>query len=224
MDTTHHPPSPSSTPLPFSLSADAKAVTAARCEAEELLELIQRRKERIAEDFYDVGIALRRLSRKRMYAAIGYRTFRQLLIARRVMSKTSATKLITIVDAMSRERAVSLGAERAFAVARLIARAEEGTTVDEILARRVSIDGNDAVVGELSVRQISRIAAGAVPPKVLKPKERDARNAARRVQWALRKAGVDGATARAFRRNGTWHLNVDLSVQVVETLLARFQS
>ena len=43
--------------------------------AETLLSLIERRKARISEDFYEIGKALRELQQKKLYVAAGFASF-----------------------------------------------------------------------------------------------------------------------------------------------------
>src|SRR5262245_8609333 len=57
----------------------AAVAPAAVRRAEELLDLIARRKARIAEDFYEIGKALRELSKKKLYAVLGHRSFGEML-------------------------------------------------------------------------------------------------------------------------------------------------
>jgi hypothetical protein len=67
---------------PQALAADAKKQLATnKRRGQSLLALIERRKDRITEDFYDIGEALRELLNNKLYAALGFDTFEQLLDA-----------------------------------------------------------------------------------------------------------------------------------------------
>jgi hypothetical protein len=219
MDPSTLTPKPSTT----TSTSDAKTIAAGRRQAEELLDLIERRKRRIMEDFYDIGVALRTLLRKKLYAALGYDTFGKLLVARKVMSRTSAAKLMTIVSVMSRDRALPLGSERAFVLAQLVVKAKSTTTVDEILERGLAVAGKLRPIGEVSLRDLRRLVRDMREPSPPKPRERDAINAARRAQTALRRTAVLDATARPFRRQGRWHLQIEMPVASVEPFLERFR-
>jgi hypothetical protein len=55
------------------LTADAKRLLATnKRRGHALLALIERRKDRITEDFYDIGEALRELLNNKLYVALGY--------------------------------------------------------------------------------------------------------------------------------------------------------
>ena len=60
--------------------------------------LIERRKARIAEDFYDIGQALTELLKKKLYLVLGYSSFAQMLTKRGVMS---ARTVIDPLDSVS---------------------------------------------------------------------------------------------------------------------------
>jgi hypothetical protein len=78
--------------------------------------LIQRRRARIMEDFYDVGEALVRLKRPGVAAAMGYRSFADLCSGELAMSVAKADELIRIVAHVGREDAVRFGQDRTAAL------------------------------------------------------------------------------------------------------------
>src|SRR5690349_12680186 len=65
-----------------------RIASAAERRAEELLSMIERRKETIAESFYDIGKALQELLKKKLYAALGYASFDEMLRERSVLGVT----------------------------------------------------------------------------------------------------------------------------------------
>ncbi|MEO7094912.1 MAG: hypothetical protein ABI175_16755 [Polyangiales bacterium] len=136
------------------------------------------------------------------------------------MSRTAATKLVTIVEAMSRERALPLGPERAYAVTQLVARTAGKTTVAEVVDRGFDLDGETINVHQLSSRQIEKIARRLRAAPAPKPREREAINTARRLQAALRALGLEDAMVRTFRRRATWQLQVELPAGVADPLMA----
>ena len=57
------------------VTAGKVAVFARTRRAEDLLLLIDRRKEQILDDFYDIGMALREILEKKLFEALGYASF-----------------------------------------------------------------------------------------------------------------------------------------------------
>lgn len=121
--------------------AQSAAKRAQRARCEELLALIARRKAEAVEAFYDMGEALREIHRKKLYTALGYTSFEQLLSERSVMSVTQASKLMKIVEHTSRSLALKLGQERAFALVGYVEATEESDTVEEIVKSERKIAG-----------------------------------------------------------------------------------
>src|SRR5688572_5563839 len=97
-----------------SLLHEAKTASEAnRKRAESLLAEIARRLPGIAEHFYDIGKALLEIQKKKLFLALGYSSFSEMLAARNVMSPTQANKLIRIVSTLPRDKALSVGSEKA---------------------------------------------------------------------------------------------------------------
>lgn len=94
---------------------------ARRARAEHLLTKVASRMESLELDFYDVGEALRELRDDKLYTTfiadtgVPFRSLESLLGARELMAPAMAKRLLAIVDGLSREEAVALGANRAFA-------------------------------------------------------------------------------------------------------------
>ena len=195
-----------------------KAQSAAAKRAEELLELIARAKERIAEDFYEIGEALREIQKKKLYVALGHRSFGELLTKRKVMSARTAEKLIEVVSALPRSKALDLGVERSYALARLSAATPELDSAESLLAKGVKVGGRKKSVANLSTRDLVKAARAARPAK--KDAERDAAaRAARSLQAALRKAGAKGATAAPRKTSAGWVVEVEVGVAAVESVV-----
>ncbi|MGZ3456488.1 MAG: hypothetical protein ACXVEF_43185 [Polyangiales bacterium] len=193
----------------------AVATSAASRRAEELLALIERRKQRISEDFFDIGVALREIERKKLYVALGFASFAALLEARKVMSERTARKLIEIVEAVPRGTAIDLGSEKAYALARLVATTPDLDSVDTVLAKGVRVRGKKTAVGKLSANQIEAVAR-KVRPKKERAGEKEARALARTVQASLRARGAPHATAEAIRRGSEWWITVSAPVGEAE--------
>lgn len=191
--------------------AGATATTAAARRAEELLALIARRKQRIAEDFYDIGAALAELKKKKLYAAIGYASFSAMLVARGVTSVRTADKLIEIVAAMKRGEAIALGQEKAYALARLVAATPEPDSVAEVVTGGAVVRGKRVAVRGKSVREIERLA-GEARPRAIGPEEKAARATARALQAAARKGGAKRAVVTCERRAGGYWARLEAPI------------
>lgn len=198
----------------------AGASTAAARRAEELLALITRRKARIAEDFYEIGTALREIKKKKLYAALGFRSFADLLAKRDVISARSADKLIEIVEAMPRAPALAVGSERAYALARLAAVTPELDSAELILAEGVKVKGRARKVDKLSTRQLEETIR-AVRPRRADPEAAAAKRTAVDVRRRLRDRGAAKATAEPARGAGGWWIVVRLPVDEVPILVGR---
>ncbi|WP_437310232.1 hypothetical protein [Sorangium sp. So ce388] len=198
-----------------------KGGAAAEKRAQALLELIERRKARIAEDFYEIGEALRELQRKKLYLALGHASFGEMLKARNLMGLTQAKKLIGVVAALPRDRALALGPEKAYALTRYTAATPEVDTPAWLLDQGATVAGKS--LEEISVRELAaeagKVRAQAAGPKRRDPEEQRARSAARAAQAALRKRGAKGATVEAHRAKGGFWLRVEVPLEAAAALL-----
>ena len=97
---------------------------------ESLLETIERRKARIVEDFYDIGVALKEILEKKLYLQAGYASFGELIDARKIMGKSQAFKLVSIARSVSREKAFEVGSEKAYELVRVTEETPGPDTVD----------------------------------------------------------------------------------------------
>lgn len=122
-------------------AAKTAADRADKTRATALVALITRRKSEIVEAFYDIGEALRELSRKKLYVTLGHKSFAAMLSERKLMSATQANKLIRIVENVPRDTALSLGPERAFALVSLTDATPEKDTVADLLSSKTTSDG-----------------------------------------------------------------------------------
>lgn len=196
----------------------AQATAAERKRAEALLAIIDRRKDRLTEDFYDLGEALRELQRKRLYVALGHASFSEMLRARRIMGLSQAKKLIEVVASLPRDRALELGPEKAYALTRYAVATPEVDTPRARLDRGAALD--DRSVEDRSVREIVHATnkAKALSVKPRPAQEREALQAARKLQVWLRKQGARDVVVVAYRDSGGWWLHVEVRVDVVGKL------
>lgn len=138
------------------VAAGQKVSLAARARAESLLAEIGRRKDRIAEDFYEIGLALRELSRKKLFGALGYSSFEGLLTSRNVMGATTVRRLIQLVSSMSRDEALAYGQEKAAALLDY-AKATPEVDTPKTLVESGRLPGGKAIA-KASVRELKTAA------------------------------------------------------------------
>jgi len=180
-------------------------------DAESLLDLIARRKARISEDFYEIGKALRDLLKKKLYLALHFKSFKEMLQERDVMSVTAAKKLIAIVSSVPVEKALTLGVEKAYALARYTAATPELDTPALLLDSNAEVGGKK--VTEASVRDLTRATqdvSAKTKPRKASPEEAAAAKAARALTAWLRSHKITGATASPKRSGKTYRLILDL--------------
>jgi hypothetical protein len=163
----------------------ARAASDKKARGEALLALIERRKQRIVEDFYDLGLALKELLDDELYVALGHRTFAELLSARNVVSASSAKKLIAVVEHVSREQALRLGREKAYALVAYAAASPEADVPSQLAAIDAEIAGKK--VSALSTRDIEEAARRArQAARKPSPEEKAAERAGREAIAQLR--------------------------------------
>ncbi len=121
--------------------------------ASELLDMIARRKTRILEDFYDIGVALTELNDKQLYLALGFKSFAELLEKHDVMGYSQAKRLMTVVAKMPRAQAVKLGQERAYALVAYTSATPEADDPAELAKKDVLIGGKP--ISQASVRHLA---------------------------------------------------------------------
>ncbi|MGH7328907.1 MAG: hypothetical protein ACREJX_11215, partial [Polyangiaceae bacterium] len=186
-----------------------------------LLALIEQRKKNIARAFYDLGSALRELNEKKLFASLGYASFDAMLGEREVMSPAQARKLIEVVRSFDRQMAERLGAEKAYALARYVARTRQDDDVGELIEEGFPVGGRRRSIDETTVRQITHATQLAVLKQKGKYGENErarerATTIARRVQGKLRKATDDQASVRVVFRHGSWWLDVQVPAEMAE--------
>lgn len=179
-----------------------------------LLSLIEKRKKTIARAFWDVGVALRELLRKKLYASLGHVSFAEMLKARGVMGKTYAFQLIGVIDSFTKKEALGLGQKKAMSLVRL-ARATAADDTPSELAREGAIVRGERVDPRLLSasaleRQSKRVRQNRRAAKD-DPAREEAHKAAERVERRLRAHGV-AAEIRVFARRGALFAEVRLPV------------
>ena len=186
--------------------AGVKQSAAAQKRLASLLEMIERRKARIVEDFYDIGVALKEIVDKKLYLQAGYASFGDLIDARKIMGKTQAFKLVSIARAVPREKAIEVGSERAYELVRLTEETPEPDTVEDVLVTGVRgpKDRKTVDVSKLSSREIAQKRREIAKAKEKPSDEQlEAKRTARAAQAAMRKAGMK-ASVDARKEGKAW--------------------
>jgi len=187
-------------------------------EAEALIRDIAQRRARIAEDFYEIGVALNRLSSRALYKALGYANFDELLKQRRVMGHVQAFKLMTVSQAFDKKQALSLGVEKSYALVRYAAATPVHDVARTLAATNARIAGQR--LRDISAKELrdatQRLDVGALASD---QDLRAARATARKLQKQLRAGGAKTAKVRARREGGGLHLRMDVDVKDAGVLM-----
>lgn len=202
------------------VSSQAKtALSRHAVHAGELLALIVRRIQRIEEDFFDVGTALRELKEKKLFVALGYRTFDVMLAERVPIGRSQAYKLIAIATKVTREDAIALGEEKAYSIARLVATTPEADTVASVLSSGVRVGKSTRPATTMSTREIDSVKR-SIAKRTKKPDaaEREARQRVRAAQAGLRARRIR-ATAAVEKAKGRWWAVVRVPIEDLPSLV-----
>jgi hypothetical protein len=195
-----------------------------KARAESLLQSIENRKREIGRAFYDLGTALRELHEKKLYGSLGYDSFDAMLQSRGVMSPAQARKLVEVVRSFERDTAERLGAEKAYALARYVARTKQDDDVDELVAEGFPLGGRRKSIDAVTVRQI----AHATQVAVLKQKGEYGENArakeraetiARRLSGKLHKKTDGAADVVVVYRHGSWWIKLQIPAEMADSVI-----
>lgn len=191
-----------------------------RAEGEKLVREIVRRRKRIKKEFWEIGTALARLAEPAMYLSMGFKSFAQLLAGRELFGRSHAHRLVEVAKTFTREQALALGAEKAFALARYVAATPEDDLAGAMVDEDAPIGGKP--VSAMSLRDLEAatksVRQARANNRAKDPLERGARAAARAAQAALRRLGAEGARATVLRERGSWIVRVDLSVAAASAI------
>jgi hypothetical protein len=212
-------------PAPLAQRAAERARAAhaeARAEAEAIVLEAKRALEHASEAFFELGEAFAKLRDKRLYSALGFDSFEQLVTEELATSRTHAYNLIAVTEQLQREHAIRLGPAKATALVRLAAVTPRFDTAESLLRARVVRPGRRerVEVGRLSLRELRELIREAIhrrrrPGARVKERERAAALAwATRLREHLESAGVDDARVQIVehRRGPKEALRVRLEV------------
>lgn len=203
-----------------------KIRAADKARVESLLALIARRKARISEDFYEIGKALREIQQKKLYQAIGFTSFADMLKGRDVLGLSTAKKLIAVVESLPVDKALSLGVEKAYALARYTAATPEPDSPSLLLDSNNVIGGKK--VREVSVRELTaarKKVLGSAKPKRQAPKrpadpeEALANKTARSLSGRLRSLKIRGAVVTPKHGDKSDTILIELPITSATALL-----
>jgi len=192
---------------------------AERSRAEELLAHVERNMGLITDAFFEIGAALTQLLNNRLYLALGYQTFAELLEQRHLMSQAQANKLIAVATLMPREAAVKLGAEKSYALTRYVQAASPTGGLARVLeAGRVK----GRPLESLTVRQLTELTREIRGPRPTQGSDAllEARRLARQAQATLRKRGLASLRAEATGSRGA-SFRLTLTADELQVLLNR---
>ncbi len=143
-------PAPKKPALAPALAKRAKALHDAAVarlaeQGREALALIRERRRRIAEDYFDIGVALVTLKTGAMAAALGYDDVESMLREELDISMTTANELVELATRVDRSVLRELSRERAAAVLALVDATPEDDTVEGVLERPFTLPNGERV-------------------------------------------------------------------------------
>jgi hypothetical protein len=196
------------------------AADESRARAEALLAKIVRRLARIRQDFYTIGMCLKELRDARLFVALGHRTFEHLLASRRLVGRTQAYKLMAIVEHVSRDKAIELGEEKAYALARFAAAAPDVETVEAVVERGIDVGRSHKRVEAMTVAEIERARRRVAGIRNARARGgASAHKRARQCERFMRERGID-ARVRVVRRSKKWWAQFEVLIDELPLLAA----
>jgi hypothetical protein len=185
------------------------------------LKLISRKMELIAEAFYDIALALVILQRKEIYAALGAKSFAELVEERTPLSRSVAFELVKLPAHLSREAAIALGRDKADALIRHVEHTEEDDDAEELYRA-------DAKIGRKAISAQTAVGIDEATKKLPsqrdrkpRPGEEQANAAAHRLETALHAAGARKAHVVSVKRADGWWLRIDVPADASKKLSVR---
>ena len=139
--------------------------------------LIRRRLATVVESFYDIGVALTEILKKKLYAAGGHASLEAYLAATKLVGVAQAMKLIAIVREIPREVALAAGPERSYALIGLAKATAEPDSAAELIERG-TVAGQPAAKAPVRAIAAAAKAERAKRPKTAATKEREKADAA----------------------------------------------
>jgi hypothetical protein len=182
-----------------------------RARAQGELERVRMLKMRITVSFYEMGEALGRILDDKLYVALGYASFVDLLHGENLLGPTQAKKLIAVRKSFDRDQALRVGPERAYALTRYVARTKTAASPSELVEKGFPLAGRRTPVEQMPVRKIDEAGRAFVerrrgPDGESARARADAESERRHCLAELRARGVDGAIVHKRRTKNKWTL------------------
>jgi hypothetical protein len=197
---------------------------ASRARGEELVLTVIRLKTAIASAFYEMGSALGEILDHKLYGALGYKSFEELLEARELLSARQARKFIDVSKAFERAPAVQLGPEKAYALIRYCARTEKNDDPGALVKQGFPVAGRRKPIDVVTVRDIEAATRTAVhrhgsTAETSERAKKDVEAERRSILVALHKRGADDAIVTTKLVRGSWKIVVELPAERARAVL-----
>jgi hypothetical protein len=170
---------------------------------------------------YPLGVVLKALGDPELIAALGCKTFEEVLAAHDLPSRMTAIKYVALAEHFEESEATALGAEKGYALVRYGRALEQPPTA--LLARNAKLAG--VLLRDASAADILRAARDLAEKQRQGAATEDdtadgANKAVRRLGSKLRKSGAPGAKLRRVRRGGAWRVVIELDPDEAAALAA----
>lgn len=207
-------------------AAPQKQTENAKTEAEAIVARIEELRTDIASNFYQMGRELRDLRRPERYSALGYKSFKDALEGRALLSFPQARKLIRIVDAFTEPVARRYGVEKTAEIIRLAE--HRGVPPIALLREDPELDVDDERTGrrtKVRLTIIKHTHLATFVNTLINPANKPGKDRVQRLSRALSRAldtvGIDPDRVRTIRRrSGTHVVRIELPPDEAEDLLA----
>ena len=181
-------------------------------------------KESITASFYEMGEVLGRILDEKLYVALGYASFVELLEGEDLLGPTQAKKLIAVRRGFERDHALLVGPEKAYALARYAARTKIADSPGDLVTKGFPIGGRRTPVTEVPIRRIEEAGRAVVRRQTGGHSQNararaDAETEARVCLAAFRARGGEGVTVRPKFERGAWVLVIQLPAAQARGLL-----
>jgi hypothetical protein len=200
---------PKSEALARTVARASKAERARAAHARKMIAGIRRLMGRVVRDSYRIGEQLTKLKDRALYRSLGYATFADMLDGERLMSDSTARKLMSVARHYSAQQLDDMGVDKAYAHIAYV----NATPEDDVAALLVDADAHvgDKPISESSVRDIK---ARVAELKTAQPKQSraTATRVAHAVERALEHRGASDYRVTPRIADGRWVIDIRLTL------------
>lgn len=169
----------------------------------------------IASSFYEMGRALGEILDKKLYGALGYKSFEEMLVDRELLSARQARKFIDVANAFEQAAAVQIGPEKAYALIRYCARTDKNDDPEALVKQGFPLAGRRKSIDVVTVRDIEAATRTAIhrhgaTAGASERARKDVEAERRTILIALHKRGSDDVVVTTKLVRGSWRIVVDL--------------